>query len=196
VFACILLQQTVAASHVLINTDQDFCRLYHQTGTEQESFMAGQLSLDAARALIGTETGISQWHQITQERVNQFAETTGDFQFIHLDAERAQRETPFGGTIAHGYLTLSLLSMLGAEAGTVRLQGTRMTINYGLDKVRFLNPVRTGSRIRAKFVLMSIDEKNPGQYLIKQQATVEIEGQDKPAMIAESLSLAVTGQTS
>jgi acyl dehydratase len=196
VFACILLQQTVAASHVLINTDQDFCRLYHQTGTEQESFMAGQLSLDAARALIGTETGISQWHQITQERVNQFAETTGDFQFIHLDAERAQRETPFGGTIAHGYLTLSLLSMLGAEAGTVRLQGTRMTINYGLDKVRFLNPVRTGSRIRAKFVLMSIDEKNPGQYLIKQQATVEIDGQDKPAMIAESLSLAVTGQTS
>lgn len=155
--------------------------------------MSGQISLDAARALIGTEVGISQWHQITQERINQFAETTGDFQFIHLDAERAGRETPFGGTIAHGYLTLSLLSMLGAEAGTVRLEGTRMTINYGLDKVRFLNPVRTGSRIRARFVLLSIDEKNAGQYLIKQQATVEIEGQDKPAMIAESLSLAITG---
>lgn len=151
------------------------------------------LSPEAARALVGTETGVSQWHTISQQQVDQFAETTGDFQFIHLDAERAKNETPFGGTIAHGYLTLSLLSMLGAEAGTVRLQGTRITINYGLDKVRFLNPVRVGSRIRAKFVLLSIDEKNPGQFLIKNQATVEIEGQDKPAMIAESLSLAITG---
>lgn len=158
--------------------------------------MTGPISIEAARALIGREVGISEWHLISQERVNQFAETTGDFQFIHLDAERARQETPFGGTIAHGYLTLSLLSMLGAEAGTVRLQGTRMTINYGLDKVRFLNPVRTGSRIRARFVLLSIDEKNPGQFLIKQQATVEIQGQDKPAMIAESLSLAITDPTS
>jgi acyl dehydratase len=162
---------------------------------EQKSvpLTSGQLSPEAARALIGTETGISQWHEISQTQVDQFAETTGDFQFIHLDAERAKNETPFGGTIAHGYLTLSLLSMLGAEAGTVRLAGTRITINYGLDKVRFLNPVRVGSRIRARFVLISIDEKNPGQFLIKNQATVEIEGQDKPAMIAESLSLAITG---
>jgi acyl dehydratase len=155
--------------------------------------MPGQLSPDAAKALIGTETGISNWHTISQQQVDQFADTTGDHQFIHLDFERASKETPFGGTIAHGYLTLSLLSMLGAEAGTVRLENTRMTINYGLDKVRFLNPVRTGSRIRARFVLMSIDEKNPGQYLIKNQATVEIEGQEKPAMIAESLSLVITG---
>lgn len=151
-----------------------------------------QFTPEAARALIGTETGVSQWHTISQKQVDQFAETTGDFQFIHLDEQRAKNETPFGGTIAHGYLTLSLLSMLGAEAGTVRLQGTRITINYGLDKVRFLNPVRVGSRIRARFVLISIDEKNPGQFLIKNQATVEIEGQDKPAMIAESLSLAIT----
>jgi acyl dehydratase len=86
-----------------------------------------------------------------------------------------------------------MLSSLGAEAGSVRLENTRITINYGLDKVRFLNPVRVGARIRAKFVLLSIEEKNPGQFLLKNQATVEIEGQDKPAMIAESLSLAVTG---
>lgn len=149
-------------------------------------------NLEAARALIGTETGISQWHTISQQQVNQFAETTGDFQFIHLDAERAKAETTFGGTIAHGYLTLSLLSMLGAEAGTVRLEGTRVTINYGLDKVRFLNPVRVGARIRARFVLVSVEEKSPGQFLLKNRATVEIEGQDKPAMIAESLSLAIT----
>jgi acyl dehydratase len=154
--------------------------------------MAGYISPEAARTLIGTETGISQWHTISQQQVDQFAETTGDFQFIHLDAERAKNETPFGGTIAHGYLTLSMLSSLGAEAGSVRLENTRITINYGLDKVRFLNPVRVGSRIRARFVLLSIEEKNPGQYLMKNQATVEIEGQEKPAMIAESLSLAIT----
>ena len=155
--------------------------------------MTGQHSPAAANALIGTETGISEWHTVTQQQIQQFADTTGDHQFIHLDAERAARETPFGGTIAHGYLTLSMLSMLGAEAGNVRLEGTRMTINYGLDKVRFLNPVRTGSRIRARFVLLSIEEKNPGQWLLKNQATVEIDGQDKPAMIAESLSLVITG---
>lgn len=155
--------------------------------------MSSQLSISAARALIGSETGISQWHTISQSRIDQFAEVTGDHQFIHIDQQRAERETPFGGTIAHGYLTLSLLSMLGAEAGTVRLEGTRMTINYGLDKVRFLNPVRTGSRIRARFTLQSIDEKKPGQNLIKHLVTVEIEGEEKPAMIAESLGLAITG---
>ncbi|MAY55010.1 MAG: dehydratase [Gammaproteobacteria bacterium] len=151
------------------------------------------MSPAAARELIGTETGISQWHTISQEQVNQFADTTGDHQFIHLDEARAAAETPFGGTIAHGYLTLSMLSMLGAEANNVRLQNTRITINYGLDKVRFLNPVRVGSRIRARFVLMSIEEKNPGQWLLKNQATVEIDGQQKPAMIAESLALVITG---
>src|SRR5690554_383594 len=155
--------------------------------------MSSQLSVSTARALVGSETGISQWHTISQAQINQFAEVTGDHQFIHLDQQRAKRETPFGGTIAHGYLTLSLLSMLGAEAGTVRLEGTRMTINYGLDKVRFLNPVRTGSRIRARFTSQSIDEKKPGQYLIKHLVTVEIEDEEKPAMIAESLALAITG---
>jgi acyl dehydratase len=158
-----------------------------------ENNMSGQLSPAAARELIGTETGVSQWHTISQEQVNQFADTTGDHQFIHLDEARAAAETPFGGTIAHGYLTLSMLSMLGAEANNVRLQNTRITINYGLDKVRFLNPVRVGSRIRARFVLMSIEEKNPGQWLLKNQATVEIDGQQKPALIAESLALVITG---
>lgn len=151
-----------------------------------------QLSLSDARELIGTETGVSEWHTISQQQVDRFAEVTGDHQFIHVDAQRAKQETPFGGTIAHGYLTLSLLSMLGAEAGTVRLQGTRMTINYGLDKVRFLNPVRTGARIRARFSLVSIEDRKPGQYLIKHLVTVEIDGEERPAMIAESLSLAIT----
>lgn len=155
--------------------------------------MSSQLSVSAARALIGTETGISQWHTISQSQIDQFAAVTGDHQFIHIDQQRAERETPFGGTIAHGYLTLSLLSMLGAEAGTVRLEGTRMIINYGLDKVRFLNPVRTGARIRARFTLQSIDEKKPAQYVIKHLVTMEIEGEEKPAMIAESLALAITG---
>lgn len=154
--------------------------------------MSSQLSLNEARARIGSETGVSPWRSITQQQIDQFADVSGDHQFIHVDEERARRETPFGGTIAHGYLTLSLLTALGAEAGTVRLEGTRMMINYGLDKVRFLNPVRSGARVRARFTLQSIEEKNPGQYLIKHQAVIEIEGQEKPAMIAESLGLAIT----
>jgi acyl dehydratase len=155
--------------------------------------MSAPITPAAARSLIGTETGCSQWHIVSQDQINQFADVTGDHQFIHLDAERAARETPFGGTIAHGYLTLSMLSMLGAEAGNVRLADTRMTINYGLDKVRFLNPVRSGARIRARFMLMSIEEKNPGQWLLKNQATIDIDGVEKPAMIAESLSLVIIG---
>ncbi len=148
-------------------------------------------NLEEAQQLIGKEVGVSQWLTVSQDQVNQFADTTKDHQFIHLDEERAKRETPFGGTIAHGYLTLSLLSFLGADAQITRFANTRMMINYGLDKVRFLNPVRVGARIRARFELVSAEEKNPGQILLKHRATVEIEGGDKPAMIAESLGLAV-----
>lgn len=148
-------------------------------------------NVDEARQWINREVGVSDWQTITQEQVNQFADTTRDHQFIHLDEARARSETPFGGTIAHGYLTLSLLSFLGADADIIRLENTRMMINYGLDKVRFLNPVRVGSRIRARFELLSVDEKKPGQVLLKHRATVEIEGEEKPAMIAESLGLAV-----
>ncbi|WP_339867203.1 MaoC family dehydratase [Pseudohongiella nitratireducens] len=158
--------------------------------------MSDTISPETAKSLIGRETGVSPWLTVTQEQIDRFAKATGDDQFIHVDAERAAKETPFGGTIAHGYLTLSLLTRLGAEAANIRLDGTRMTINYGLDKVRFLTPVRAGARIRARFVLLKVDEKHPGQYLFKYQATVDIEGNDKPALIAETLSLAITGGSS
>jgi len=149
------------------------------------------LSLAEAQAHVGQEVGITQWLEITQKRVNQFAEATGDFQFIHIDKERAQAETAFGGTIAHGFLTLSLLSMLASQTGTIKIKGCSVAINYGLDKVRFLNPVKVGKRIRARFELMSAVEKSPGNFLLKHKATVEIEGESKPAMIAEWLGMAV-----
>ena len=153
--------------------------------------MPRELTLEAAKTHIGKELGVTPWLEITQERVNQFAEATGDFQFIHVDEERARKESPFGGTIAHGFLTLSLLAMLGQQTDTIRIEGVRVAINYGLDKVRFVNPVRVGKRIRARFELLSVDEKNPGQFLLKQKVTVEIEGEDKPAMIAEWLGMSV-----
>lgn len=147
-------------------------------------------TLTEAREWLGREVGVSDWLTVSQDDVNQFADTTRDHQFIHLDVERARQETPFGGTIAHGFLTLSLLSHLGASAGMVRMADTRMMINYGLDKVRFLNPVRVGKRVRGRFELVSVEEKKPGQILFKHRATVEIEGEERPAMIAEWLGLA------
>jgi len=149
------------------------------------------VSLEEAQTLIGQEVGISDWLQVTQEKVNQFAEATGDYQFIHIDEERARQETPFGGTIAHGFLTLSLLSMLSAQTDTIKIKGANVFINYGLDKVRFINPVRIGKRIRARFELLSAIEKSPGQHLLKHKATIEIEGVDKPAMIAEWLGMSI-----
>jgi acyl dehydratase len=156
-----------------------------------ERLMSQLISLEKALTLVGTEVGVTDWLEISQERVNQFADATGDHQFIHIDVERAKAETSFGGTIAHGYLTLSLLPMLSAQTTTVRIEGTRMSINYGLDKVRFINPVLVGKRIRARFELVSVEEKKPGNVLIKHKVTVEIEGADKPAMIAESLGMAI-----
>lgn len=149
------------------------------------------LSLSEAKQHIGEEVGISPWLEITQERVNQFAEASGDFQFIHVDPERAKAETSFGGPIAHGFLTLSLLSLLSAQSSTIKIAGCSVSINYGLDKVRFMNPVKVGTRIRAHFTLMSVDEKSPGHFLLKHKAIVEIEGESKPAMIAEWLGMSV-----
>ena len=148
-------------------------------------------NIEEARQWVGKEVGKSDWLEISQEQVNQFADTTHDHQFIHIDQARAEKETPFGGTIAHGFLTLSLLSHLSVQADTVNIRDARMKINYGLDKVRFLNPVRVGKRIRARFELVSAEEKRTGQYLIKHRATVEIEGEDKPAMIADWLGLSI-----
>jgi len=149
------------------------------------------VSIEQAQELVGKALGSSDWVEITQERVNQFAEATGDFQFIHIDPERAAAESPFGGAIAHGFLTLSLLSMFSAQGSTVKIKDCSVSINYGLDKVRFIAPVPVGSRIRVHFILVSAVEKSPGNYLLKHKATVEIEGVDKPAMIAELLGMSV-----
>ncbi len=149
------------------------------------------LSVEEAKQHIGEEVGISPWLEITQERVNQFAQASGDFQFIHVDPERAKAETPFGGPIAHGFLTLSLLSLLSAQSSTIKIKDCRVLINYGLDKVRFMNPVKVGARIRARFTLESVEEKSPGAFLLKHKAVVDIEGETKPAMIAEWLGMSV-----
>lgn len=142
---------------------------------------------------IGTETGRSDWFTIDQDRIDQFAEATLDRQWIHVDTEAAATG-PFGGTIAHGFLTLSLLPYLAADS-ILLPEGAVMYLNYGTDKLRFLNPVPVGSRVRAVCVLKDAREKSPGQYLIVTTVTVEIEGEDKPALVTDSLTLAIMGQS-
>ncbi len=145
--------------------------------------------VEKIRSLIGKELGVSPWVLIDQKRINQFADCTEDHQWIHVDVEKAARG-PFGKTIAHGYLTLSLISGMSY---TVRfpfeMSGVQMMINYGLNKVRFLNPVTVDSRVRTRVVLAEIDEKTPGRVLITYRHTIEIEGQDKPACVAETLAM-------
>jgi acyl dehydratase len=136
---------------------------------------------------IGEEIGLSEWITVDQPRIDAFADATEDRQFIHVDESAAAR-TPFGGTIAHGFLTLSLLSRMGAEAMLLP-EGLRMAVNYGLDRVRFLAPVRSGSRVRGRFTLDSVEEKAPGQVLLRHIVTVEIEGEEKPALTAVWLGL-------
>ena len=154
--------------------------------------MSNLINASQLQDYVGKEVGLTDWIEVDQERINQFADATGDHQYIHLDAERAA-QTPFGTTIAHGFLTLSLLSMLSGMGGGLKLENTVMGINYGLDKVRFLNPVKSGAKIRARFVLASAEEKKPGNYLLKHNVPVEIAGEDKPALIAEWLSMNVVG---
>ncbi|MES2001477.1 MAG: MaoC family dehydratase [Pseudomonadota bacterium] len=146
-------------------------------------------SLDDIRARIGQEVGVSSWIAIDQDRIDAFAEATDDRQFIHIDPAAAAA-TPFGGTIAHGFLTLSLLSRMGAEAMLLP-DSLKMAINYGLEEVRFLAPVRAGKRVRGRFALDSVDEKGPGRILMRHRVTVEIEGEDKPALTALWLGLMV-----
>ena len=142
--------------------------------------------------LVGTELEPSPWIEITQERVNQFAEATNDHQFIHVDPEKAA-QTPFGGPIAHGFLSLSLLSYLNAQSA-VMPENLLMGINYGSDKVRYLMPVRVGKRIRSRQTVLEVTEKQPGQWLLKTAVTVEIEGEETPALVAEILSMMVVGE--
>lgn len=147
-------------------------------------------TLEDIRSRVGQEIGVSGWLTVGQDRIDAFAEATEDRQFIHVDADAAAK-TPFGGTIAHGFLSLSLMSRMGAEAMLVP-EGARMGVNYGLDRVRFLAPVRSGKRVRGRFTLDSVDEKAPGQILMRHTVTVEIEGEEKPALTAQWLGLIFT----
>jgi acyl dehydratase len=136
---------------------------------------------------IGKDLGTSDWFQIDQDRINAFADATKDHQFIHVNPEMA-KATPFGGTIAHGYLTVSLLPFLQASMADMILpQGMKMGMNYGFDKLRFMAPVKTGKRVRARAKLLDAAEKKPGQWLLKFEYTIEIEGEEKPALVAEWL---------
>ena len=147
-------------------------------------------SLDEIRSKVGQPIGTSGWIEVGQDRIEQFADATDDHQFIHIDQALAA-QTPFGGTIAHGFLSLSLLSRMGADVMLIP-DTTKMAVNYGLDRVRFLAPVRSGKRVRGHFTLAGADEKAPGQLLLKHQVTVEIEGEEKPALTAQWLGLIFT----
>ncbi|MCA3357899.1 MAG: MaoC family dehydratase [Roseomonas sp.] len=145
---------------------------------------------EALRALIGQELGVSDWLEVTQDLIDRFAEVTGDHQWIHVDVERAKREMPGGKTIAHGYLLLSLLPKLGA--GIYKLSWPTRSINYGSDKVRIVNPVKAGARIRLRQSLVAVEDGAPGAHRITVRQTLEIENETKPAMIADTIRMSFT----
>ncbi len=145
--------------------------------------MAAHLTLATLANHVGQEVGVSEWHEIQQQQISDFAEVTKDFQYIHTDPVRAAN-SPFGGTIAHGFLVLSLLSAMFEEA-LGALDGTTMSMNYGLDGLRFLTPVKNGAQIGARFTLKSVTERQPGQWRATFDTTVEIKGQEKPALVAQ-----------
>ena len=144
-------------------------------------------SIEEIQSRVGEEVGVSDWILVDQQAIDTFAEVTQDRQFIHVDPEAAAT-TPFGGTIAHGFLTLSLLSRMAADA-MPRPENVKMGVNYGFERVRFMAPVRSGKRVRGRFVLTRFEEKRPGQWQFVHQVTVEIEGEDKPALVAEWIAL-------
>jgi acyl dehydratase len=145
---------------------------------------------EALRALIGQELGVSDWLEVTQDLIDRFAEVTGDHQWIHVDVERAKRDMPGGKTIAHGYLLLSLLPKLGA--GIYKLSWPTRSINYGSDKVRIVNPVKAGARIRLRQSLVAVEDGAPGAHRITVRQTLEIENEAKPAMIADTIRMSFT----
>lgn len=154
--------------------------------TNDTSEMGTVLSREAWRARIGQRLGASDWHEITQERIDTYGHCVGDTYWIHCDPARAAKESPTGTTIAHGLLTLSLVSAMSYEA-LPRLAGERMVYNYGLNRLRYVSPVPVGSRLRGLFDLEAIDERVPGEWTITCTVTIEIEGQDRPALAAEWL---------
>ncbi|MBB3994921.1 acyl dehydratase [Sulfitobacter undariae] len=151
---------------------------------------ARDTALAASEKLIGTEVGVSNWITVDQKMIDEFAKTTHDEQWIHIDPERAAAETPFGGSIAHGFLTLSLASRFAYDCFNM-LPGQTMGINYGMNKLRFLKPVLAGSRLRGRFTLQKVYGKGPVNMVRENLLTIEIEGEETPALIAEWLGLAV-----
>ncbi|MAM62037.1 MaoC family dehydratase [Maritimibacter sp. UBA3975] len=141
------------------------------------------MTLDDFIALTGQEIGVSRWFEITQDRIDAFADATEDHQYIHTDPEAAAK-TPFGGTIAHGFLTLSLLSAMTYD-GVPKVDGTVMGVNYGMNRMRFLSPVKVGSRVRGRFTLKEVDTSRPNEFTTITDVSVEIENEDKPALVAE-----------
>jgi acyl dehydratase len=138
-------------------------------------------SLDEIKSKVGTEIGVSDWILVDQDRIDRFADVTEDRQFIHIDPERAAAETPFGGTVAHGFLSLSLLSRMGEDA-FLQPPDVKMGVNYGFERVRFMSPVKAGKRVRGRFKLVSAEERRPGQWRFVHDVTVEIEDEIKPAL--------------
>jgi acyl dehydratase len=146
------------------------------------------ITLDAYQAMVGKEIGVSSWHLIDQARIDTYADVIEDHQFIHVDPERARKETAFGTTIAHGFLTMSLLSIMSYEVMPT-IAGTTMGVNSGFDKLRFISPVRSGKRVRGRFVLAEARLRKPNELQSRTNVTVEIEGEDKPALVADWLGL-------
>jgi acyl dehydratase len=142
-------------------------------------------SIDDAVAAVGSELGVSDWQEISQQRINDFADATGDHQWIHIDAERAKKESPYGQTIAHGFLTLSMIPALTKD--NYRVENAKMAINYGLNKVRFIAAVPSGGRIRARSELLDATKVNDTTVNMTVKNTIELDGSDKPAAIAESI---------
>jgi acyl dehydratase len=146
------------------------------------------ISLEAYQKMVGREVGVSSWHLVDQGRIDTYADVIEDHQFIHIDPERAKKQTPFGGTVAHGFLTMSLMSIMSYEVMPV-IQGTTMGVNYGFDRLRFISPVRSGSRVRGRFTLAEATLRKPTELLSRTHVSVEIEGEEKPALVAEWLGL-------
>jgi acyl dehydratase len=146
------------------------------------------VSLETYQSMVGHEIGVSSWHLVDQKRIDAFAEVIEDYQFIHIDPERTKRETSFGSTVAHGFLTMSLLSIMSYEVMPI-IEGTTMGVNYGFDRLRFISPVRAGSRVRGRFTLMEAKLRKPTELQSRTSVTIEIEGEEKPALAADWIGL-------
>jgi len=157
---------------------------------ESDKMSGQELTLENASEFVGKELGVSGWRVVDQKMIDQFAACTGDNQWIHVDVERANRESPFGGPVAHGYLSLALIAPLSMEIGVIP-QGAVAAFNYGVDKVRFLAPVKAGSKVRLKVTLLELQPRDSKQALMKTRNILEIEGEAKPALIAETIAMLV-----